>query len=188
MDDYKATLESIGDAIILWADPESQFTGFTKVRTTWTILLCSNELLSVLYKGTQDFEMYANCESNRFNCHGTKIILFQSITVLKYLWCKNKIVNAMPRVFIFTKNWQLFLLLPPPSLSLSLFSFSLISRDGFWQISHLPLALHLYTFYLSWLVLKWWKYYLPLIRTQSSFFTMYHKLCFVRTWLLKHAC
>ena len=32
MDEYKATLESVGDAIIQWADPESQFTGFTKVR------------------------------------------------------------------------------------------------------------------------------------------------------------
>lgn len=30
MDEYKATLESVGDAIIQWADPESQFTGFTK--------------------------------------------------------------------------------------------------------------------------------------------------------------
>lgn len=80
MDEYKATLESVGDAIIQWADPESQFTGFTKVRTTGTIL-CSDEYL--FYKGTQDFELYANCESNRFICHGIKIIIFRSNPILK---------------------------------------------------------------------------------------------------------
>ena len=32
---YTETLESIGDAIILWADPEGEFSGFTKVRTLY---------------------------------------------------------------------------------------------------------------------------------------------------------
>ena len=32
MDEYTAALESIGDSILLWADPEGQFTGYTKVR------------------------------------------------------------------------------------------------------------------------------------------------------------
>lgn len=32
MDAYTATLEYIGDSIIGWADPDQQFTGFTKVR------------------------------------------------------------------------------------------------------------------------------------------------------------
>lgn len=30
MDEYTAALESIGDSILLWADPEGQFTGYTK--------------------------------------------------------------------------------------------------------------------------------------------------------------
>jgi hypothetical protein len=32
MNAYTATTEYVGDAIISWADPEGQFTGFTKVR------------------------------------------------------------------------------------------------------------------------------------------------------------
>ena len=81
MDEYKATLESIGDAIIQWADPESQFTGFNKVRDDGKryyvrTTICFN-------KGAQDFELYANCESNRFICHGIKIIIFQSNPILK---------------------------------------------------------------------------------------------------------
>jgi hypothetical protein len=32
MEAYTATLESIGDSIIKWADPEDNFGGFTKVR------------------------------------------------------------------------------------------------------------------------------------------------------------
>ena len=48
MDEYKATLESVGDAIIQWADPESQFTGFTKVRDDGNDIMF--ERLSVLIK------------------------------------------------------------------------------------------------------------------------------------------
>jgi hypothetical protein len=32
MEEYTATLESYGDSLILWADPESRFSGHTKVR------------------------------------------------------------------------------------------------------------------------------------------------------------
>jgi hypothetical protein len=31
MEEYTATLESLGDSLIVWADPEGRFSGFTKV-------------------------------------------------------------------------------------------------------------------------------------------------------------
>lgn len=81
MDEYKATLESVGDAIIQWADPESQFTGFTKVRDDGNDIMF--ERLSVLERNAKFRIVYANCESNRFICHGIKIIIFQSNPILK---------------------------------------------------------------------------------------------------------
>ena len=96
MDEYKATLESVGDAIIQWADPESQFTGFTKVRTDDGNDLMFERIISVLERNAKFRIVYANCESNRFICHGTKIIIFPEQSYSKNLWCINKIVNAMP--------------------------------------------------------------------------------------------
>lgn len=34
MEAYAETLESVGDSIILWADPDGEFSGFTKVKST----------------------------------------------------------------------------------------------------------------------------------------------------------
>jgi hypothetical protein len=32
MDNYLATLDSIGESILVWADPENKFRGYTEVR------------------------------------------------------------------------------------------------------------------------------------------------------------
>jgi hypothetical protein len=39
MDSYMETLNSIGDALLQWADPEGQFGGYTKVSDTFASIL-----------------------------------------------------------------------------------------------------------------------------------------------------
>ena len=55
MDAYTEKLNSIGDSLIKWADPEGQFTGYTEVSSDlkqwylglrhWAVLICFPSLL-----------------------------------------------------------------------------------------------------------------------------------------------